>query len=377
MRILQTGDWHLGRKLQGIDLSEDQHFVLEQVLDVAKEARPDLLLIAGDVYDRADPPPAAVELLSEVLSRLVLDMHLRVLILAGNHDSPERLGFCADILKRQGIMVAAEAGAEPLALKDGGVQVFALPYLDPELVAEGLGREGVRGQQAAMEAVLAGVRERMDPSQRTVLAGHAFVQGGTASESERPLVVGGSGAVDASLFDLFDYVAMGHLHRPQVVAGRVYYSGSLLSYSISEADQEKVVLLVDVPPSGPPEVERVPLRPKRRVRKLEGTLQEILEKAATDQARDDLVFALLRDRVPVPDAMQKLRHWYPNACHLDWVSRQHEGEAVRFSGEVLSMQPIEMFKLFYKAVSGSELDEADLKLVIPVFEQVLAEREKT
>ncbi|MBP7125988.1 exonuclease SbcCD subunit D [Myxococcota bacterium] len=379
MRILQTGDWHLGRRLGGLDLLEDQRFVLEQLVAHAEQRRPDLVLVTGDIYDRADPPAAAVELLDEVLSRLVLDLQLAVVLLAGNHDSPERLSFCSGILTRQGLRIAGDPGRarDPVVLDDGHgpVHLFALPYLDPERVREGLGRDDLRGHQAAMEIVLEGIRERQVPGVRTVLAGHAFVQGGTASESERILTVGGSGAVDISLFDGFDHVALGHLHRPQSPGPRIHYAGSLLAYSISESDHEKGFLWVEIPASGPPSVERVPLRPRRRLRRVQGTFQEVMDRAAADPDREDLIVAVLADVTPIPDAIGRIRQHYPNTLHLEWTSMERPVGEGTVSREVLRLDPLSLFRRFHEEATGLPIDDASEALLIPVVERAVAARE--
>lgn len=381
MRILQTGDWHLGRRLKGLDLLDDQRFVLEQLVGYAKDRRPDLVLVAGDIYDRADPPAAAVDLLDEVLSRMVLDLRLPVVMLAGNHDSPERLSFCSGILKHQGLRIIGDLprSPEPIVLQDeaGPVHLFALPYLDPERVREGLGRDDLRGHQAAMETLLAEVRGRCLPGIRTVLAGHAFVQGGASSESERLLTVGGTGAVDASLFEDFDFVALGHLHRPQSVGPRIHYAGSLLAYGISETDHRKGFLWVDLPPSGPPSVERVPLEPRRRLRRVEGRLQEVLDRATGDDHREDLIVALLNDPVPVPDAIGRLRQRYPNTLHLEWQALERPVGDAAVSREVLRLDPLSLFERFHQEAAGRPIDEAMRGLLAPVVDRALSPEEES
>jgi len=374
MRILQSGDWHLGRRLNGLDLLEDQRFMLGQLLQIAEQRRPDAVLIAGDIYDRADPPADAVELLDEVLSRLVLDLHLPVVVLAGNHDSPERLDFCSGILRRQGLRIvgALPRPPEPAVFQDeaGPVHLFALPYLDPERVREGLGREDFRGYQAAMEIVLDEVRRQCVPGVRTVLAGHAFVQGGSPSDSERVLNIGGSGVVEAGLFEGFDYVGLGHLHRPQSVGPRIHYAGSLLPYSVSEADQARGLLWVELPPSGPPTIERIPLEPRRRLRRVTGTFQELMDRPGDGRDREDLIVAVLTDPTRVPDAIGRLRQRYPNVLHLDWQAQETATAAVpAATREVLRLDPLAIFRRFHEEVAGRPLSQEAEALLTPILER--------
>src|SRR3954464_6712037 len=253
MRFLHTADWHLGRLFHGVHLTDDQRHVLNQVVEIARDSRPDVVLVAGDIYDRAVPPPEAVELLDEILSRLVIELKLPVVLIAGNHDSPGRLHFGSRLLAERRLYVTGHlpARCEALVLEDahGPVSFYAIPYAEPSTVRQCLECPEVTDHNAAMAAILARVRENCPVSPRSVIVAHAFVAGGQECESERPLSVGGAGTVDVSCFAGFDYVALGHLHRPQKIhcpGGLVQYSGSLLKYSFDEADHSKSVTLVEM-----------------------------------------------------------------------------------------------------------------------------------
>ncbi|MBM3147246.1 MAG: exonuclease SbcCD subunit D [Actinobacteria bacterium] len=336
MRFIHTADLHLGRLFHGVHLTADQACVLDQLVDLVAEARPQAVLIAGDVYDRAVPPPDAVALLDDVLDRIVSGLGVPVLLVAGNHDSPTRLGFGASLLAERGLHVAGPLTAAPhrLVLRDehGPVVFHLLPYAEPAVARAVYADDGLHDQAAT---VAAGIDRASSPAAgssrvRCVLVTHAFAAGGLTSESERPLTVGGSGAVPVPLFRGFDYVALGHLHRPQWIraddlpdpAPRVRYSGSPLAYSFDEAGREKSLSLVELGPptagGGPAEltVEAVPLRPRRNVRRVAGTLSELLAMSVADPARDDYVEAEIRDQGPVFDAMGRLREAYPNALSV-------------------------------------------------------------
>ena len=281
MRFLHTADWHLGRQFYQASLIEDQAHVLDQFVDLAKQSRVDAVLVCGDVYDRALPPPDAVALLDETLERLVLDAKVPVLMIAGNHDSPERLGFGASLLRKQGCHISGplRGTLETLVLEDekGPVRFISLPYADPPMVRQVLEQADLVGHDAAVAALTEQARTLCEAGERLVMLGHCWVNGGTASESERPLTVGGAGMVGAKRFEGFDYVALGHLHRPQKVADHIHYSGSLLKYSFSEVDHKKSANLIEMDDRGSVTVERVPLSPKRDVRIIEGLLSEILD----------------------------------------------------------------------------------------------------
>ena len=317
MRFLHTADWHLGRLLHGVSLIEDQAHALDELVALARDCRPDAVLISGDVYDRAVPPTEAVALLDDTLCRLLLDLRLPVVVIAGNHDSPYRLGFAARLLSAVGLHVIGEprAAPAPFVLDDrhGAVEVFCLPYAEPAVVRERLGLDdGVRDHDGAMRAQIRALPR--DHGRRAVLLGHAFVVGGAECESERPLSVGGAGTVGADCFDGFAYVALGHLHRPQVFAGgRVRYCGSLLKYSFSEAEHAKSVSLVEIDRDGATAVEEVALTTRRDLRRLRGTLDELLRGPRCD----DYLAVELDDRGALLDPMNRLREVYPCLLRIE------------------------------------------------------------
>lgn len=334
MRLVHTADLHLGRLFHGVHLTDDQANVLDQLVDLVADVRPQAVLIAGDVYDRALPPAEAVALLDDVLARLVLGLGTPVLMVAGNHDSPTRLGFGAPLLAARGLHVAGPLAAIPrrIDLRDahGEVAVHLLPFSEPAVARAAYNDERLHDQAAAVSAGVERARAHGAPGGRAVLLTHAFVAGGLTSESERPLTVGGTGAVPAQVFAGFDLVAAGHLHRAQSVAveagrrpPRVHYCGSPLKYSFAEAAQTKTVSVVEIGPPGTAAdglatvtVEAVPLRPRRDVRRISGTLEEILAAARDDGARDDYIEAELQDHGALFDAMGRLRTAYPNALSV-------------------------------------------------------------
>jgi DNA repair protein SbcD/Mre11 len=216
VRFLHTADWHLGRYLHGTSLLDDQAHVLETFVELARSEHVDAVVIAGDVYDRAVPPADAVSLLDDVLSRLVVGAGIPVIVIAGNHDSAERIGFGGRIFERQRLLLrGALDKLDPVVLTDkhGEVAFHPLPYAEPTFVRALPGAEAVTDHQSAMSRMVGLLRAQRKAGQRNVLVGHAFVAGGSESESERPLSVGGSGMVAVDTFDGFDFVALGHLHR--------------------------------------------------------------------------------------------------------------------------------------------------------------------
>jgi exonuclease SbcD len=378
MRLLHTADWHLGRTLFEARLVEDQAHVLDRLLEAAADARPDAVVVAGDVFDRPQPPADAVRLLDDVLHRLVRGLGLPVVMIAGNHDGPERIGFASGLLADGGLHVRGlpEAACAPVVLSDahGEVRVYPVPYAEPAALRAVLGDPTAVCHDSAAAAVCGRIRAAHPPSARSVLVAHPFVVGGAESESERPLVhVGGAGAVRAETLAGFDYVAMGHLHRPQSLGpgGRLRYAGSILKYSASEIGHAKSATLVELgPPGAPPAVREVPLVPRRDLRVVEGLLAELLERPP-EGGRDDYLIVRLTDDGPVYDAMAKLRRVFPNALAVDRTRSAWAAAAGAAAADHRRTSPEDLFAAFWAEVSDRPLDAARLA----AFRAALAEDE--
>lgn len=363
MRFLHTADWHLGRIFHGTHLTDEQALCLDQLCAIARDARPDALLVAGDVYDRAVPPPEAVRLLDDTLSRLVLDLRLPIVLIAGNHDSPERIGFASRLLAERNIRIlgAPEARPLPLRLHDsaGPVDLFLLPYAEPAMIRQIYAAPDAADPGEAMKVALDAIRSRPDAAPRRVLIGHAYVRGGSGSESERPLSIGGSDAVDAGLFHGFDLVALGHLHRSQSVGGpRIHYAGALMNYAFSEAAHEPGVSLIELNARSEIRIERLPLVPRKRLRIVEGFFDDLLRAGRNDPRNEDFIMARLLDRDPVLDVMGRLREAYPNLLHIE-RARAAAGDDSSATGllDPRRRSEIDLFAAFYRDMTREDLDE--------------------
>ncbi|MEN3111692.1 exonuclease SbcCD subunit D [Uliginosibacterium paludis] len=378
MRFLHTADWHLGRIFNARSLLEDQRHLLDQLVGLVAQRKPDAVLIAGDVFDRAVPPPEAVALLSEVLSRIVIGLRTPVLMIAGNHDSGERLGFGAPLLAAGGLHLAGPAGqVATLRLADahGPVDVIGLPYAEPAEVRALHALDDTPDHAESMRLQLDALRARPDKAARTVLVGHAFVMGGEGCDSERPLSVGGSGAIGAEVFAGFDYVALGHLHRPQTFAGgRVHYSGSLMKYSLSEVDQAKSVSLVELDGNGAVSIERIALEPLRALRILEGSLEDLLQRGAQDPRKEDYIHARLTDAGALLDPMSRLREVWPNALSIERLVLSQRGEGLTRRASTRQLAPAELFASFLREVADEDLDEARRAAFAEVLQTLGGER---
>jgi DNA repair protein SbcD/Mre11 len=293
-------------------------------------------------------------------------------MLSGNHDSAQRLGFCSRLLSAQGLVIAgslAEA-RRPVAMRDrfGPVDIHLIPYAEPAHVRELYPEAEARGHNEAMGLMMKNLET--DPGRRRVLACHAFVAGGLESDSERPLAVGGSGAVDASRFEGFQYVALGHLHRPQKLAvpGECHYSGSLFKYSFSECSHQKGINLVEMDADGACRVERIPLSAKRDLRRIEGSLEELL-RPPDGAGRQDYLEAVLTDEGPLLQPMERLRKIYPNMLHIErpYLARNASGGRISV-GDHRAKTAADLFGTFFRQVSGRGMSAAEAE----AFGRVLA-----
>lgn len=364
MRILHSSDWHLGRRLYGYGLLEDQSVVLDQFCTMAREHRPDLIVLAGDLYDIANPPADAVRLMNDVLTRLKRTVACPIVVISGNHDSAERIGFASELLEESGLWMVGGLSriSAPLRLRDesGSVSIHPVPFVDSLQVGDWLRRNDpgaestLYGAQwgSLLNVIRAGFRAR----DRNVLIAHAAVSRGMRSESERE--IGTADIVDPALFYGFDYVALGHLHRPQTVGEqRIRYSGSILKYSESEAGHVKSAALVEMNGGGELRTEILPFTPRRELRLLSGSYRDLSRSRPADVGADDYVFFRFSEAVPEPEAESTLRRLYRNFMNLRWASEDSPTHETSLSlldaGEV---DDLELFRVFFKHTTDAELE---------------------
>jgi len=321
MRILHTSDWHIGRTFHGVDLLADQSAALAAIARIVTERAVDVVVVAGDVYDRSIPGADAVTVCNDGFEA-IRSAGAAIVATSGNHDSPVRLGAAASFAAHGGLhLITRLSGIDrPVVLDDdhGPVAFYGIPYLEPEITRAELGIPDARSHQDVLDAAMARVRaDAASRGGRHVVLAHAFVVGGEPSESERSISVGGVETVAAGTFDGADYVALGHLHSPQTVTEHVRYSGSLLPYSFGERHHRKAVWLVDLD-GGLHRVERVDLPTVRELSQLTGTLDDLLADPGYGPAEDHYVAAVLTDRARPVDAMRRLQTRFPHAVHVQW-----------------------------------------------------------
>lgn len=386
MRLLHTSDWHLGRSFHGESLLDLQATAMDRIVALSREAAVDLVVIAGDLYDRAIPPASAVALFTDTVRRLRADS-AAVVAIAGNHDSHVRVAVYDELLTALGVTVRGNwrRSAEPVLVqpRSGGsvVAVYPLPYLEPlldgpELAAAEPAGPGRRWRhQEVIDLALAAIRQDLGhrPGLRSVLVAHAFVAGGRSCESERELSVGNLEVVAVPSFSGFNYVALGHLHAAQELDGpRLAYAGSPLPYSFSEEHQQKSVRLVELGAAGQVAVEVVPLAVDRPLRSLEGSLAELLADPALEVARSCWVRAVLTDDLLPLQAMARLRQRFPHAVELRHRPLRAEamGTSARTQRIRAASSPLERILAFYGDQQGREPSAAETQLLRQALQQV-------
>jgi len=376
MRFVHTADWHLGRLFHNIHLTDDQRFTLRGLVTMADERNVDAVVVAGDVFDRAIPPTDAVDLLDEIVGVLALDLKIPVVMVAGNHDSPARLEFFSGLARRAGVHVVGRVGARPqpveVAAADGTcVRFWPLAYTDPETARFELGRDDIHSFEDVFRAQLDSIRPALGGGARDVLVAHSFVSGCRESDSERPLTVGGAGAVAASLFEGFDYVALGHLHERQAAgAGSVRYAGSLLKYSFDEEAHHKSVSMVELGPTSPAKVEEVRLPIRRDVRRVRGSFADIVSGRWGREFVDAYIEVVLTDSEPVLSPLDRLRSLFPYI-----LSIRRETAEVSVSGPeatsagLKTRSVMDLFSEFFQDVKGVPLSETQTAELVAVIDQ--------
>jgi len=363
LKFFHTADWHLGKLVQGVYMTEDQRVVLQQFLQAIDIEKPDAVIIAGDLYDRAIPPTEAVYLLDEMFAEIVLKRKTPLLTIAGNHDSPGRLNFGSKLMKETGLHIVGQLGQnmQSTVLNDthGEVHFHLIPYADPSQVRYLMEEESIITHNQAMKKIIESIEEKMDKTKRHVFIGHAFVtphgqEEENTSDSERPLAIGGAEYIDAKLFEPFHYTALGHLHQAHFVLNEtIQYSGSPMKYSISEEHHKKGFLIVEMDAEGKVTVEKKLLDPVRDMRKVEGFLQDILKQPVSE----DYVFVKLLDDTPVLSPMEQIRTVYPNAMHVERKVFQLIGLSEEREGGRTKKDEFTLFRSFYSEVSGKEATE--------------------
>ena len=376
MKLLHLSDLHLGKRVNEFSMLEDQEYILEEILRVLDGEQPDAVLIAGDVYDKPVPPAEAVQLFDKFLTKLAAK-NTQTFLISGNHDSSERLAFGARLMEGSGIHISPVYGGEvkPVELADefGPVRVYLLPFVKPASVRRFFPEREIGSYTEAVAAAVDAMD--LDPAVRNVLVTHQFVTGASRSESEE-ISVGGSDNVDVSVFDGFDYVALGHIHGPQNIGSeRVRYCGTPLKYSFSEVKHAKSVAIAELGKKGELTVRTVPLIPKRDLAEIRGTYMELTAKAFYEgKNREDYYHITLTDEEDIRDAVGRLRVIYPNLMKLDYDNlRTRLGGRVEVARQVEKKTPLELFAEFYRKQNNQDMSSEQASLVEGLIESIWEE----
>lgn len=360
---MHLADLHLGKRVNGFSMMEDQEYILNRILEIMEEEQPDGLLIAGDVYDKTIPPAEAVRLMDDFLTA-VAAKHVPVFLISGNHDSAERVAFGHQLMQGSGIWISPmyDGIIRHHTLEDrwGEVNIYLIPFLRPSVVRSFFPDVEIEDYTDALRTIIEDLQ--VDTSRRNVVLAHQFVTAAGAlpetCDSEQ-LSVGGLDRVDGSVFSPFDYTALGHLHGPQRVGSEtIRYAGSPLKYSFSELHQKKSVTVAELRAKGETEIRQIPLQPRREMIELRGTFEEILEEARKKgELQTDYYHMILTDETDVVDALSRLREYYPNIMLLDYDNRRTRSQKeVEQLERVEERTPGELFAALYEQQNGQEMD---------------------
>lgn len=360
---MHLADLHLGKRVNGFSMMEDQEYILNRILEIMEEEQPDGLLIAGDVYDKTIPPAEAVRLMDDFLTA-VAAKHVPVFLISGNHDSAERVAFGHQLMQGSGIWISPvyDGTIRHHTMEDrwGEVNIYLIPFLRPSVVRSFFPDVEIEDYTDALRTIIEDLQ--VDTSRRNVVLAHQFVTAAGAlpetCDSEQ-LSVGGLDRVDGSVFSPFDYTALGHLHGPQRVGSEtIRYAGSPLKYSFSELHQKKSVTVAELREKGETEIRQIPLQPRREMIELRGTFEEILAEARKKgEPQTDYYHMILTDETDVVDALSRLREHYPNIMLLDYDNRRTRSQKeVEQLDRVEERTPGELFAALYEQQNGQEMD---------------------
>ncbi|ODJ52733.1 hypothetical protein BFR38_10840 [Brochothrix thermosphacta] len=378
MKIVHTADWHLGKIVSGQSLTEDQVYQLQQLVELLKDEAADVLMIAGDLYDRAIPPLEAVELLNETLATINLELKIPIVAISGNHDSSNRLNFGSSWYQKNGFYLTTQISQIFKPVTIGDVQFWLIPFFENLEAAAYFEDSTIRTQEAAMRRIIEQIEPLMDRSKRQIAMAHLFVTGAEPSESERPLAMGGVDAVSAKLFKAFDYTALGHLHRPHALGkittdtlpqGTVSYSGSLLKYSFSEVKDQKSVRIITVPQKGELQMREVPLHPQRDMRLVKAEMAALLAEPTAFGPVDDYLQITLTDVGDVYEPMRRLKEVFPHLLHLERAAQTAIHQQGQQFKDLKQADILTLFSQFFETVEQQPLTDVDREFMQNVIDE--------
>lgn len=385
MKIFHTGDWHIGKSVNGFYMTEDQEFIMEQLYEEIQNEKPDVVLIAGDLYDRSVPPVQAIELLNKVLDKIVRELNTPVIAIAGNHDSSERIDFGSELLRKSGLYIRGilKRQIQKITINDeyGPVNFYPIPYADPPIVRDLFEDESIKNHDGAMKKVVDSINTTIDKDERNVAIVHGYItymknEDEVAikleeSESEKPLSIGGTALINAAYFDAFNYTALGHLHGPQKVGtDRIRYAGSPLKYSFSETKQHKGITIVNLNHKGEVEIDFHKFKPRRDFRIIKGELKELIKHDVSClDNKEDYIKVILTDKGELLDPMAKLRSIYPNVMELLREDRIKVTDTKTAAINVREKSKLSLFNSFYEDITGEKCSQTGIEVIKKIIEK--------
>lgn len=377
MKFIHLSDLHIGKRVNEFPMYEDQEYILTEIIKIIDNEKPDAVLIAGDIYDKSIPPSDAVTMFDAFLV-LLSKRNLKVFVISGNHDSPERLSFCSRLIEKSGVYFSPVYNGHiaPVKLEDeyGEVNIYMLPFVKPANVRRFFDDREILNYTDAMETAISEMN--VNRESRNVLVTHQFVTGADRTESEE-ISVGGTDNVDVSVFDDFDYVALGHIHRPQnCLSKRVRYCGTPLKYSFSEANDKKSVTIVELKEKGSLEICTADLVPKHEMREIKGKYEEITAKSFYENTtyQTDYMHITLTDEEDIPDGVGKLRTIYHNLMKLDYDNmRTRSNSQITGAQNIEEKSPLKLFEDFYEMQNNQPMSEEQRDYISSLIESVWEE----
>ncbi len=384
MKIIHTSDWHIGKIINDFSMINDQKYILNEFIKLLDKENPDVIIIAGDIYDRSIPPIEAVELLNEILFKIIIDRKIKVLAISGNHDSAERLSFGSEILEKNGLYIVGNNNLfkkVTINKNDTNINFYLIPYQNPSSVRNISKDDKIKTHNDAMSYIVQNIKEEINKDEVNIIVCHGYVANFESieeletSESERRLSIGGTDLIDVDIFDEFDYVALGHLHKAQKVKrNEVRYSGTLLKYSFSEVNNKKSITILDIKNKGI-NIRLESIKPIRDMRIIEGDIDDILKEGINlSYGRDDYLKIILTDDGEIINPMEKIRSVYKNTMVITKKRVIKSDNKDLISKEFINTKDeFELFKDFYEYLDESKLTDEKEKTLKEVIEFSLRE----
>lgn len=373
MKFIHLSDLHIGKRVNEFSMIEDQKYIFIKILNIIDQEKPDAILICGDIYDKSVPSAEAVTLFDDFLVSLA-KKNLKVFCISGNHDSPERIAFASKIMETAQIYMSPVYSKNilPINLSDdfGSINIYMLPFIKPAHVRVHFPDEKIDSYEDAVDVAIKSMNINID--ERNILLTHQFVTGAQRSESEE-ISVGGTDNVSATVFANFDYVALGHIHKPQNIKENIRYCGTPLKYSFSEANHNKSVTVVEIlEKNTPPKISTIDLIPQKDMIEIKGTYMDIMDKSYyTSLNLDDYYHITLTDEEDIPDAISKLRVIYKNIMKLDYDNkRTQRGIIITSNSDIENKSPLSIISDFYQLQNNQEINEEQEKYLLNIIEDI-------